>query len=308
MAGLNDLNENTPNGLASPTQGDDELRAIKAKVKEYAAAEHSYNGRHKFPTVSVLPANDGDSRRLVIKTTIGQPDELYYDNGTTWVKITSNADIADAVADLLAHQNSNPIDHADASITSAKYAPFSVDTAALKNGAILCRHFDAAQAAFDDSTAPLVNGSDLDATWHTHSQYAVSGGGGSSGINFLSSILSAASGSGGIGWTTINANSLSGGTIPVTARAIILSISLSLINSGFGGSATGVIVNGRKAVGSPSVTLCQYKVPTAVTSDSLFSVQAVCQMTGTDGKFDYSVTTTDAFVGTWDISVLGYYA
>lgn len=302
MSGLNDLNENTPNGLASPTQGDDELRAIKAKVKEYASAEHSYNGRHKFPTVSVLPSNDADSRRLVIKTTIGQPDELYYDNGTTWVKITSNSDIADVVADLLAHQTSNPIDHTDASITSAKYAPFSVDTPALKNGAILCRHFDAAQAASDDSTAPLVNGSDLDATWHTHSQYAVSGG-----INFLSSILSAASGSGDIGWTTINANSLSGGAIPVTARAVILSISLSLINSGLGGLPTGVIVNGRKAVGSPSATLCQYKVPTIVTSDSLFSVQAVCQMTGTDGKFDCSVTTTNAFVGTWDISVLGYY-
>ena len=298
MAGLDDLNENTPTGLNSPIQGDDELRAIKAKTKEFASIEHAYNGRHKFPIVSILPANDSNSRRIVIKTTVGMPDELYYDNGVSWVKVTPNSEIADIIADLLAHTLSTPIDH----------VPFSINNAALGNGSVLCRQLDAAQAAYNDSAAPLVNGSDLDATWHTHSQYeAVEGGGGSSGVNFLSSVISVASGSSDIGWTTINANTASGGVIPVTAKAVMLSINISLVNSGLGESLTGVIIYGRKTVGSPSLTLNQYRVPTAVASDSLLSVQAICPMTGTDGKFDVSVTNTAANVGTWDISVFGYY-
>ena len=307
MSGLDDLNANTPTGLASPTQGDDELRAIKARVKEYAYVEHAYDGKHKFPIVSILPANDSSSSRLVIKTTVGLLDELYYDTGAAWVKITRNNDIADALSGLSVHAASNPIDHAAGSIVTATLANDCVTANKIGNGAIQCHHMDAAQAIYPDfTTAPLVNGSDLDATWHTHSQYDL-GGGGSSGVNFLSSVLLAASGSGDIAWTTINANTLSGGVIPVTAKAVMLSINISLINNGFSESFTGVNIYGRKTVGSPSIIMIQYRVPTAVSGEDLLSSQSICPMTGTDGKFDVSVTNTAANVGTWDISIFGYY-
>ena len=305
MAGLNDLDENTPTGLATPTQGDDELRAIKAKVKEYASLEHAYDGKHKFPVVAILPANSPGSNRLVVKITTGQLDEIYYDTGTTWVKITRNNDIVGVVSDLLAHTTSNPVSHADGSITTNKLNDDCVTANKISSGAIQRHHMDAAQAVLPDfSTASLVNGSDLDATWHTHSQYDL---GGSSGVNFLSSVLLAVSGSGDSAWTTINANTLSGGVIPVIAKAVILSVNISLANSGLGGLPTGVIIYGRKAIGSPSITMSQYRVPTEVVSDSLLSVQAICPMTGTDGKFDYSVAVTAGFAGTWDISIFGYY-
>ena len=302
MAGLDDLNENTPTGLNSPIQGDDELRAIKAKTKEFASIEHAYNGRHKFPIVSILPANDSNSRRIVIKTTVGMLDALYYDNGSEWVQLTD-------LETLINHISSNPIDHVDGSITTAKLNNDCVTADKIGNGAIQCHHMDAAQAVYPDfSTAALVNGSDLDATWHTHSQYeAVEGGGGSSGVNFLSSVLLAASGSGDIAWTTINANTLSGGVIPVTAKAVMLSINISLVYSGVDESLTGVTIYGRKASGHPSITMNQHRVPTTVASGSLLSTQAICPMTGTDGKFDFSVTGTAAFMGTWDISIFGYY-
>ena len=303
MAGLDDLYENRPTGLEVPTQGSSEIRATKAKVKEFASIEHAYNGRHKFPTVSILPANDSNSRRIVIKITVGMPDELYYDNGATWIKITTNSEIADIIADLLAHQISSPIDHADGSITTAKLNDDCVTADKIGNGAVLGHHLNAADSVNPEySVAPLVNGSDLDATWHTHSQYSAN-----SGIQFLSSALLVGSGTGDIAWTTIDANTLSGGVIPVTAKALLLIINISLINTGLGSAETGVAVYGRKAVGSPSITLVQQVVPTPVTANSLLSVQAFCPMTGTDGKFDFSVTGTSAFIGTWEILLFGYY-
>ena len=303
MPGLDDLNENTPTGLNSPTLGDNELRAIKAKIKEYASVEHAYDGKHKFPVVAILPINSPGSNRLVVKTTIGQLDEIYYDTGTAWIKITRNNEIAGVVSDLLAHTLYNPIDHVDGSITTAKLNNDCVTADKIGNGAIQCHHLDATQAIYPDfSTAALVNGSDLDATWHTHSQYSAN-----SGIQFLSSALLVGSGTGDIAWTTIDANTLSGGVIPVTAKALLLIINISLINTGLGSAETGVAVYGRKAVGSPSITLVQQVVPTPVTANSLLSVQAFCPMTGTDGKFDFSVTGTSAFIGTWEILLFGYY-
>ena len=305
MSGLDDLNEDTPTGLNVPTQGANELRATKAKVKEYAAVEHAYNGRHKFQTVSILPSNDTNSRRIVIKTTVGMPDELYYDNGTTWVKITSNSEIAGNIADLLAHTLSNPIDHSDGSITSNKLSTACVTSTKIANGGVLGRHLNADDSINPDySVASLVDGSGIDATWHTHPQYDL---GGSSGVNFLSSVLSVASGSSDIGWTTINANTASGGVIPVTAKAVMLSINVSLVNSELGEALTGINISGRKTVGSPSIIMSQYRVPTAVTNNSLLSSQSICPMTGDNGMFDISVTNTAANVGTWDISIFGYY-
>ena len=305
MPGLNDVNINQPTGLDDPRRGDNDIRLTKAKTVEFAGIEHSLDGRHKFPIVSILPANDPNSRRLIIKTTIGQLDEIYYDTGTAWIKITRNNDIAEVVSDLLAHTTSNPIEHVDGSITTAKLNNDCVTKDKIGNGAVLGHHLNAADSVNPEySVSSLVDGSDLDSSWHTHSQYDL---GGSSGVNFLSSVLLAASGSGDIAWTTINANTLSGGAIPLIAKAVMLSINISLVNSGLGAAPTGVIIYGRKAIGSPSVTMNQYRVPTAVVSDSLSSIQAICPMTGTDGKFDFSVAVTADFIGTFDISIFGYY-
>jgi len=64
MAGLDDLDVNTPIGADDPGSSggglgvDNQLRSIKAKTKEFAAPEHHYTGEHKFVAVATgeLPA------------------------------------------------------------------------------------------------------------------------------------------------------------------------------------------------------------------------------------------------------------
>ena len=157
MSGLNDLDENTPTGKTTPTQADDELRALKAKLKDYAAIEHAYDGMHKFPKVYTLPANNPDSRRIVIKATSGLADELFYDNdGVVWIKITSNQSVIDYINNLTVHKTANPIDHPDGSVSYLK----------ITAGAIRKKHLDNSTEV--TSIAALVNTTNADLL-HKHS-------------------------------------------------------------------------------------------------------------------------------------------
>lgn len=158
MSGLNDLDENTPTGKTTPTQSDDELRAIKAKLKEYAIVEHAYDGKHKTPKVRILPANDSNSRRIVVKAAAGIADELYYDDeeSLSWIKITSNQSMIDYINNLTVHKTANPIDHADGSVSYLK----------ITAGAIRKKHLDNSTEV--TSIAALVNTTNADLL-HKHS-------------------------------------------------------------------------------------------------------------------------------------------
>lgn len=163
MSGLNDLDENTPTGKTTPTQADDELRALKAKLKDYAAIEHAYDGMHKFPKVYSLPANNPDSRRIIIKATSGLADELFYDNGVAWIKITSNQSVIDYINSLAVHRTANPMDHSDGSITYLK----------ITAGAIRKKHLDSSTEL--TSIAALVNTTNADIL-HKHATAGIENG------------------------------------------------------------------------------------------------------------------------------------
>lgn len=162
MAGLNDLDASTPAGSSTPTQGDDELRAIKAKVKEYAAIEHAYDGKHKFPKYVTLPANDANSRRVVIKDNsgTGKADELYYDNGSSWIKITTNQDVVDMADDLTAHETLADLTQVGG------HAAGSVKAATIAASAIVKKHVMG--GGDTGSIADVFNGSTNGDNWHTH--------------------------------------------------------------------------------------------------------------------------------------------
>lgn len=291
MSGLNDLDENLPTGNNSPpTMMDDEIRALKAKLKEYAAPEHAYDGKHKFLITSLLPANDAGSNRLVIKTTIGLPDELWYDNGT-WKKITSNSEIAEIIADLLAHRIATVIDHPDLSITTNKYINKSVTSSKVGDGSIMRHHLDAAQSVLPDSpTSALVNGSELDSSWHTHPT-----GNTVFGMNFLSAEIVVGSGTNAQDWTTCNATNISNGVIPVIAKGVILRISFGI----FYYSEAISYAWGRASISS-GIFLLQ-----SVDAAPYTFVQVLCPLNGIDGSFQYKIDFYS--MGTWDIILQGYF-
>lgn len=294
MSGLADLNHNTPTGLDTPTRADNELRAIKSKIKEYAAVEHSYDGKHKFQLTPLLPANDAASRRLVIKTTIGLPDELWYDDGVNWKKITNNSEILVVVADLLTHKTAAILDHPNSSVTTDKLKDSCVTSIKIGIGEILRSHLNALQTPeLDGTTAPLVDGSEVDATWHTHPI-----GNTAFGMHFLDSEILVASGGASLDWATHDAYSSSGGVIPITAKGVILRVEFNIevfilpLHT----------LSGRASVSSAILPLYKSVIP----SDHTVSfAQVLCPLTGTDGTFQYKVDFESA--GTWDIYIQGYF-
>lgn len=132
------------------------ISETRQKLLASFGVEHALDGKHKMPKVSTLPANDTNSQRLVIKSTTGVADELWYDDGTTWTKITSNQAIIDYVNSLTSHKTVEPIDHPDSSITYMKIAL----------GAIRKKHLDSTTET--TSIAALVNTANADAL-HKHS-------------------------------------------------------------------------------------------------------------------------------------------
>jgi len=161
MAGLESLTGDDPSGSESPTQGDNRIRELTQKTKESMSKEHTLSGIHAIlsGTSTARPAA-GNKGRLYILENPSVAKELQYDNGSSWETITKNQTVIDQIATLSAHISSNPADHADGSIKSKHLA----------TGILAKKHFSnlPSFANNNDSVVKLIDGSELDSTWHTH--------------------------------------------------------------------------------------------------------------------------------------------
>ncbi len=159
MAGLNDLDADYPKGAETPTLGDNRIRAIIAKLKEWAAIEHSLAGPHTILSgdIASRPAF-GNAGRLYVLAVPGISKEIQRDTGTAWETITSNEDLLEVVVGLAAHIAATTLDHPTGSVTAAK----------IGLGAVLANHLNSSLAA--TSIAALVSAGSADAL-HTHPQY-----------------------------------------------------------------------------------------------------------------------------------------
>lgn len=170
--GLESTNVNEPSGSASPTQGDDAIRAFKAEVIASFQKEHALSGEHQIfsGTATQRPAA-GKKGRFYVLTESGVEKEIQYDNGSTWETITKNEDIAGVIADLLAHKTASTIDHPDNSVKKQHLA----------DSVLVKRHFGVAND--NSAVTELVNGSET--TLHTHPESTTQGATGA--ITFLTS-------------------------------------------------------------------------------------------------------------------------
>jgi len=164
MAGLHDVDETTPGGSESPTLGDNELRNLKSKIKEFADIEHNLDGAHEILTGSFTqrPAA-GHPGRPFILTVAGVAEEIQYDTGSAWKTITRNQIIDEGTDDLAIHKAATTIDHPDGSVKENKIAV----------GNIKRKHLDGSTS--NASIAALVNGSSAD-TLHNHAALGVADG------------------------------------------------------------------------------------------------------------------------------------
>ncbi len=159
MAGLDDLDVNQPAGLETPKFGDNRIRALIAKLKEWAAVEHSLAGPHTILSgdIASRPAA-GNAGRFYVLAVTGVAKELQRDTGTAWETITSNEDLLEVVVGLAAHIAATTLDHPTGSVTAAK----------IGLGAVLAYHLNSGLAG--TSIAALVSAGSADAL-HTHPQY-----------------------------------------------------------------------------------------------------------------------------------------
>lgn len=255
MAGLETLTGDDPSGSESPTQGDNRIRELTQKVKESVSKEHSLTGYHAIPSGkvsgSVSPETNrpaaGNRGRLYILAESGVAKELQYDNGSSWETITKNQIIIDEIANTSTHRSAATIDHPNKSIKKEH----------LDDGILAKKHFGSAFANDGTSVVNLINGSELDSSWHTHPKTEVI----SSGLpTFLSSAIELVSGSttlgGNTGWITYKG--LSSSEVPDGAVAVILEgvchIDLAQINMDVTYSPK-IEVRGRRSNGSNSAVL-----------------------------------------------------
>ena len=163
MAGLDDVDETKPTGNDSLKLGDDYIRALIAKIKEFADKEHTLSGSHSFSIGSTAQRDlAGSAGRIYILTTPNVQDELQYDNGAIWKTITKNQIIVDNATIVSTHIAASPIDHPDNSINGNK----------LQVGIITKKHLDGSTDV--TSLKPLVNYGDGD-PFHTHGTTGIRG-------------------------------------------------------------------------------------------------------------------------------------
>lgn len=164
MGGLNDLDPTSPDGKDLLGGGDNAIRLIITKLKEFAAVEHAMTGEHMFGNGSIAqrPAA-AHSGRLYILIVAGVEKELQFDTGSEWVTITSNQVLVNYANNLSTHADASPIDHPDGSISSAKIAA----------GSLLLRHFIGGISSA--SVADLFNKSANGNEFHTHAVAADAG-------------------------------------------------------------------------------------------------------------------------------------
>lgn len=168
MAGLEDIDASNPHGSESPTQGDNRIRELASKLLESFGVEHHLAGEHSFGIGSLGERPSvGHEGRFYIQTSGVVETELYYDNGSAWIQLTSNQDFVDLLdaiggegVDLLSiHKAATPIDHPNDSV---RYNH-------IESAAIIKRHLMGGVSIA--SLAGLVDGSDIADELHLHSQY-----------------------------------------------------------------------------------------------------------------------------------------
>lgn len=309
MAGLESLTGDDPLGSESPTQGDNRIRELTQKTKESVSKEHTLSGIHAIlsGTGTARPAA-GNEGRFYILTESGVAKELQYDNGSSWESITKNQDVIDQIADLSTHINSNPINHADASIERDH----------LGTGILAKKHFGQAFINDNNAVVKLINGSELDSTWHTHPQTEFT----SDGRPTFISIVSLAQNSSVLGDPAVQKTiTLDSGDIPLGAVAVILeavgNISVKNLN-------TNVLyhpkikIRGRYSDGSETEWMLLIGGSLAYVGTWDYGVYAmgwrgqgtfpITTSGGSARKFDYLVNDFNGIDGDtgWEIRVVGY--
>jgi hypothetical protein len=158
---LSTLNPNVPSDKENPDLGASRERETRLSIINSFSSnpnegEHYLTGEHMIPTgpIANRPAA-GYPGRFYIQTVLGQPTDLYYDNGTSWIGLTSGPAIVTLTAALATHAAKIPIDHPDTSVTSSK----------IPNGAIIKGHLDGTTDTTNISA--LVDGGYADAL-HSH--------------------------------------------------------------------------------------------------------------------------------------------
>jgi len=156
MSGLESIDETKPLPNSDPKKFDDELRALKAALNEYALVRHYLSGELKIPSGSLAqrPTSLKEGDAYILQTPNVEDEFQRVKNGV-WETLTKNQILVNYIANLLAHKDAAVIDHPNESVTSAK----------IDKGAILKSHLDDAAAAV--SIKALVDGSNADAL-HVH--------------------------------------------------------------------------------------------------------------------------------------------
>lgn len=209
MAGLEALDEEEPRGSRDQSEGDNAIRETRQKTKASVAVEHSLRGYHTFPKGTIVtqpvPSADEVGHIYLREENGGNIREILVWNGSSYDAFTKNQQVLANTALISNHQTSDPLDHADESITRDK----------LKAGLLAKKHF--INGSNDNSTVDeLVDGSVTNL--HSHPTQEISYGGG--GPVFLSTRINVASGTADVNWTTCG-NAVSN-ALPSGVRAVIL--------------------------------------------------------------------------------------
>lgn len=164
----NDFDRNDPTGSQTPALGDNSIRDIKARVQDWANAEHDggtgYHKLYRGSNLATIPTPIAGQ----IAIQAGTYDELYGYSGTAWNKLTTNQTVADNATNLTTHINYNDsttgLNHPDASVTTQK----------IKASAIVTKHVMGGTSTA--SIADVFNGSANGNNYHTHSTGAAADG------------------------------------------------------------------------------------------------------------------------------------
>lgn len=163
MAGLEALDETQPTGSGSLVDGDNAVRETRQKTKESVAKEHTLEGYHAIPmgTIVTIPTPEASHIGRVYFLEVDNSNEVLVWDGSDWVQFTRNRQTETNTTSITSHASSDPIDHANESVTRDK----------LKAGLLAKKHFIV--GSNDNSLVDeLVDGSTT--TLHSHPAQAVS--------------------------------------------------------------------------------------------------------------------------------------
>lgn len=298
--GLDSYDQSTPMGSTSLNQGDNKIRELAQKTCNSVEQEHTLAGKHKIPNGSLgnRPAAGNVGRLYIVNDPVSGNVYLQFDNGTSWVdvEISSESGFAD---DLDAHKSAATLDHPSGSVTSSKLADLSVTQGKIGLGALKKKHFDSGHADPSGDVSSLVDGTELDATWHTHPA-----GAGASGTTFLASVPTVASGSGSVGWTNLD---LTADGVPDTAIGVIIQGNVVFEFDNAIPEDKTPRINVRKSAASDTIQLCGGAVVHAVTAGGIerlgFRGGPSIVPIGTGATLQYIVQDVNY---SWEINLLGY--